>query len=112
MSLMINTEECTYVRAVNESPTAQDAVARWSPMTTPPKKVKRLNTASRSRPAHAAGAASEGRSGGVAVSAADMATVDAVDTMEVAEDAATTKDPAAGLRSYRVGYTTTLGSVS
>ena len=43
MSLMISTEECTYVRAVSESPTAQDAVARWSPTTTPPKKVKRLN---------------------------------------------------------------------
>ena len=43
MSLMVNTEECTYVRAVSESPTALDAVARWSPTTTPPKKVKRLN---------------------------------------------------------------------
>ena len=44
MSLMVNTEECTYVRAVSESPTALDAVARWSPTTTPPKKVKRLNS--------------------------------------------------------------------
>ena len=44
MSLMVNTEECTYVRAVNESPTAQDAVACWSPTTTLPKKVKRLNS--------------------------------------------------------------------
>ena len=44
MSLMTSTEECTYVRAVSESPTAQDAVARWSPMTTLPKKLKRLNS--------------------------------------------------------------------
>ena len=43
MSLMVNTEECTYVRAVNKSPTAQDVVARWSLTTTPPKKVKWLN---------------------------------------------------------------------
>ena len=43
MSLMISTEECTYVRAVSESPTAQGAVAPWSLTTTPPKKVKRLN---------------------------------------------------------------------
>ena len=47
----------------------------------------------------------------MAVSAADMATVDALDTVEVAEDAAATEDPAAGRRLYRVGYTTTLGSV-
>ena len=44
MSLMVNREECTYVRAVNESPTAQDAMTRWSPTTTPPKKVKWLNS--------------------------------------------------------------------
>ena len=44
MSLMTSTEECTFVRAVSESPTAQEAVARWSPTTTPPKKLKRLNT--------------------------------------------------------------------
>ena len=43
MGLMVSTEECSFVRAVSESPTALDAVARWSPMTTPPKKTKRLN---------------------------------------------------------------------
>ena len=35
-------QECSFVRAVSESPTALDAVARWSPTTTPPKKTKRL----------------------------------------------------------------------
>ena len=48
--LMTSTEECTFVRAVSESPTAQEAVARWSPTTTPPKKLKRLNTKSAQAP--------------------------------------------------------------
>ena len=42
MGLMTSTDECSFLRAVAESPTAQDAVARWGPTTTTPKKVKRL----------------------------------------------------------------------
>ena len=43
MGLMVSTEECSFVRAVSESSMALDAVARWSPTTTPPKKMKQLN---------------------------------------------------------------------
>ena len=42
MVLMTSTDECSFLRAVSESPMAQDAVARWGPTTTPPKKMKRL----------------------------------------------------------------------
>ena len=55
MSLMVNTEECTYVRAVNESPTAQGAAACWSPTTTPPKKEKRLNSQPKQTSSHGRG---------------------------------------------------------
>ena len=59
-----------------------------------------------------AGAASEESSRGAEVPAADTATMDAVDTVvEVVEDAAGTKGPAAALRLFRVVYTTILGSV-
>ena len=42
MALMTSTDECSFLRAVAESPTAQEAVARWSPTNTTPKKTKRL----------------------------------------------------------------------
>ena len=52
MSLMTNTEECTFVRAVSEAPTAQEAIKLWNPKvkTTPAKKLKRLNTQSPKAP--------------------------------------------------------------
>ena len=39
MSLMTNTEECTFMQAVREAPTAQEAVELWNPKvkTTPAK---------------------------------------------------------------------------
>ena len=36
MGLMTSTDECSFLRAVSESLTAQDAVARWGPTTTLP----------------------------------------------------------------------------
>ena len=52
MSLMTNTKECTFVWAVSEAPTAQEAVELWNPKvkTTPAKKLKRLNTQSPKAP--------------------------------------------------------------
>ena len=83
MGLMMSTDECSFLRAVAESPTAQDAVARWGPTTTTPKKVKRL----------AALVESEGRSVvEAALAAAALAVVALVATALVA---ALTADTAA-----------------
>ena len=42
MELMTSTEVCTFLCAVSEAPTAQDAVTLWNPTSTPTTKVKRL----------------------------------------------------------------------
>ena len=42
MEMMTSTEVCTFVLAVREAPTAQDAVSLWNPRATPTTKLKRL----------------------------------------------------------------------
>ena len=95
MSLMTSTEECTFVRAVSEAPTAQEAVELWNPKlkTTPAKKLKRLNNPRlpRSRPAPEAGPGAEVEEGSTkeaAVTAAGVAASAAVGLADIVVDTA------------------------
>ena len=62
LELMTSTEVCTFLRAVGEAPTAQDAVDVWQPTQAPTTAVKRLQKTSPKTPKGRGG--SRGGSGG------------------------------------------------
>ena len=118
MSLMINQEECTFVRAVCEAPTAQEAVELWNPRikTTPAKKVKRLNnqsprtpneeTSSRGGPEADLGA-EEGSTDEAAVTAAGVAASAAVGVADIVAE----ERQAVDQRYSRRGFITIHGKI-